>query len=48
MLNITSRGMSGGYRTYLSRLVPLLATQPQTQALLVGMYKANRCDCQEA
>ena len=29
--------MSGGYRTYLSRLVPLLAAHPQIEALLVGM-----------
>lgn len=37
ILNITSGGMSGGYRTYLSRLVPLLAEHPQVEALLVGM-----------
>ncbi len=37
MLNITSGGMSGGYKTYLSRLVPLLARHQQVEALLVGM-----------
>lgn len=29
--------MSGGYRTYLSHLVPLLVGHPQVEALLVGM-----------
>lgn len=37
ILNITSGGMSGGYRTYLSRLVPLLAHHQRVDALLVGM-----------
>src|SRR5512135_1976765 len=36
MLNITPRGMSGGYRKYLSKIVPRLAAHPQVQALLVG------------
>jgi len=36
MLNITAGGMSGGYRTYLSRLVPRLAGHPEVEALLVG------------
>jgi len=37
MLNITSGGMSGGYRKYLLKIVPRLAAHPQVQALLVGM-----------
>jgi glycosyltransferase involved in cell wall biosynthesis len=37
MLNITSGGMSGGYRKYLLKVVPRLAAHPQVQALLVGM-----------
>jgi len=37
MLNITAGGMSGGYRTYLSRLVPRLADHPEVEALLVGV-----------
>jgi glycosyltransferase involved in cell wall biosynthesis len=31
--------MSGGYRTYLSRLIPLLAEHPEVESLLVGMPK---------
>jgi glycosyltransferase involved in cell wall biosynthesis len=37
MLNITSGGMSGGYRSYLLKMVPRLAAHPQVEALLVGM-----------
>jgi len=36
MLNLTSGGMSGGYRTYLSHLVPRLANHPDVDAMLVG------------
>lgn len=36
MLNITAGGMSGGYRTYLSRLVPRLVGHADVEALLVG------------
>lgn len=37
MLNVTAGGMSGGYRTYLSRLVPRLVGHADVEALLVGM-----------
>ena len=37
MLNITSGGMSGGYRKYLDRVIPRLASHPKVSALLVGM-----------
>ncbi|MDI6448182.1 glycosyltransferase family 4 protein [Anaerobaca lacustris] len=37
MLNITAGGMSGGYKTHLARLVPLLAEYPEVESLLVGM-----------
>jgi glycosyltransferase involved in cell wall biosynthesis len=37
MLNITSGGMSGGYRNYLLKIVPRLMAHPYVQALLVGM-----------
>jgi len=37
MLNITSGGMSGGYRNYLMNLVPRLARHPGVQALLVAV-----------
>lgn len=37
MLNITSGGMSGGYKSYLANIVPRLAAHPEVTALLVGM-----------
>lgn len=37
MLNITAGGMSGGYRNYLSNLVPRLAVHPEVETLLVGV-----------
>ncbi|HPC94845.1 MAG TPA: glycosyltransferase family 1 protein [Sedimentisphaerales bacterium] len=44
MLNITAGGMSGGYRTYLFRLVPRLAGHPEVEALLVGMPQTIEID----
>ena len=35
VVNLTSGGFSGGYRKYLSRLVPLLANDPRVSALSV-------------
>lgn len=43
MLNITSGGMSGGYKTYLSNLVPRLAVHPEIEALLVGTPESVDC-----
>ena len=37
MINVTFGGMSGGYRNYLSSLVPRLAAHPEVEALLVGV-----------
>ncbi len=44
MMNITAGGMSGGYRTYLSRLVPRLAGHPEVEALLVGVPQTVEID----
>ena len=35
VVNLTSGGLSGGYRKYLSRLMPLLANDPRVTALSV-------------
>lgn len=37
ILNITSGGMSGGYRKYLDAILPRLAGHPEITALLVGV-----------
>lgn len=37
MLNITSGGMSFGYKKYLENIIPRLATHPKITALLVGI-----------
>ena len=37
MLNITSGGMSFGYKKYLENIIPRLAKHPKVTALLVGM-----------
>ena len=31
VVNLTSGGLSGGYRKYLARLMPLLASDPRVQ-----------------
>ena len=37
ILNLTSGGISGGYRKYLRNLIPRIARHPKVSALLVGL-----------
>src|SRR5262245_46517428 len=39
VVNLTGGGFSGGYRKYLSRLMPLLAADPRVESLTVFVPK---------
>ena len=46
ILNITSGGMSGGYRIYLDNMIPRMASHKDTLAMLVGLPRTVNISCQ--
>jgi hypothetical protein len=46
ILNITSVGMSGGYRSYLDNIIPRMASHKDVSAMLVGLPRTVNISCQ--